>query len=74
MVEYGGKVLYVPFRGDRIRSREAVSHRGRVFGLYRSAMFVFAPARSLDYARDDGAVERFVLFNIVRCRGYSNVR
>ena len=44
MVEYGGKVLCVPFRGDRIRSREAVSHRGRVFGLYRSAMFVFAPA------------------------------
>ena len=29
------------------------------FGLYRSAAFVFAPARSLDYARDDETKYRF---------------
>ncbi len=43
-------------------SRKAVSHRGRVFGIYRSEATVFAPARSLDFARDDGAKYRSAWF------------
>ena len=60
--------IKVPLRYNRIRSRSARSPRGQVFGLYRSEAFVFAPARFLDFARNDGTKYRSVLFYNVICK------
>ena len=60
--------IKVPLRYNRIRSRSARSPRGQVFGLYRAEASVFAPARFLDFARNDGIKYRFARFYNVICK------